>query len=63
MKSKQKVAVAARINIKTNDLKTVLESDFWLENIYAKEWLSKVGLEKHSVSLTSEASALIHAPS
>lgn len=63
MKSKRKGTVAVRINIKTNDLKTVLESDFWPKNVYAREWLSKVGWEKRSVNLASEAGTLIHAPS
>ena len=40
MKSKRKGTAAVRINVKTNDLKTVLEPDFWPENVYAREWLS-----------------------
>ena len=46
MKSKRKGNVAVRIDIKINDLKTVVEPDFWPKNVYAREWLSKAGWDK-----------------
>ena len=53
MKSRRKETVGVRINVIAADLKAALETGFWPQNIYAREWLSKERWEKRLSQMLS----------